>query len=135
MEKVLYTYIWKGQSNFTLEAFISQHRNAFVSMQACAARVQFQLPNEHSRVGYLLEGIKCNDAGLQAAIASVNADTAEDGLRNDFERCAAHLQPYDPVAKKKGASTKRTHAQISEVDVSSTNGGAKVGIGKTGVHF
>jgi hypothetical protein len=27
-ESVLHTRIWKGQSNFTLESFISQHRNA-----------------------------------------------------------------------------------------------------------
>ena len=48
-EQLLHTRIWKGQSNFSLENFISQHRNAYVSMQASAEHVQYQLPNEHSR--------------------------------------------------------------------------------------
>ena len=49
-EQLLHTRLWKGHSNFSLENFISQHRNAFVSMQASAEHVQYQLPNEHSRV-------------------------------------------------------------------------------------
>ena len=53
-EQLLHTRIWKGQSNFSLENFISQHRNAYVSMQASAEHVQYQLPNEHSRVRFLL---------------------------------------------------------------------------------
>ena len=40
--------VWKGQSNFSLEKFIAQHCNAFVSMQACAEHIQYQLPNGHS---------------------------------------------------------------------------------------
>ena len=32
-DNLLHTRIWKQQSNFTLERFIAQHRNAFVSMQ------------------------------------------------------------------------------------------------------
>ena len=42
---LLHTYKWKGQSNLSLENFISQHRNASVSMQQCAIHVEFQLPN------------------------------------------------------------------------------------------
>ena len=35
-EQLLHTRLWKGQSNFTLECFVAQHRNAFVSIPACA---------------------------------------------------------------------------------------------------
>ena len=73
-EQLLHTRIWKGQSNFSLENFISQHRNAYVSMQASAEHVQYQLPNEHSRVGFLLEAIQCSAPGLQAAMASIKTD-------------------------------------------------------------
>jgi hypothetical protein len=73
-EQLLHTREWKGQSNFTLERFIAQHRNAFVSMQAAAEHVTYQLLNEHSRVGYLLDAIQCSDAGLQAAMASIKTD-------------------------------------------------------------
>ena len=40
-EQLLHTHIWKSQSNFLLEHFISQHRNAYVSMSACAEHVQY----------------------------------------------------------------------------------------------
>ena len=121
----------------SLEHFISQHRNAFVSMEACAEHIQYQLPNEHSRVGYLLEAIQCSDAGLQAAMASVKTDTGPNGMRNNFETAAAHLLPYDPVAKKRAAGSKRGASLISGVDGETqvSSAGAKVGIGKTGVHL
>jgi hypothetical protein len=133
--------IWKGQSNFSLEAFISQHRNAFVSMEASAEHVQYQLPNEHSRVGFLLDAIQNSDAGLQAAIASVRTDDGPTGKRNNFEATASHLLPYDPVAKKRLASNKRGSEIISSVSGIEEDGhissikGSKPAIGKTGVHL
>jgi hypothetical protein len=136
-EQLLQTRVWKGQSNFSLENFVSQHRNAFVSMQACAQHVQYQLPNEHSRVGFLLDAIQCSDAGLQAAMASVRTDNGPQGMRNNFETTASHLLPYDPVARKRIATNKRDNSLISGVegDVSAFNANKKLGIGKTGVHF
>jgi hypothetical protein len=139
-EKVLHTAEWKGQSNFSLEKFIAQHRNAFVSLQGAAEHVTYQLPNEHSRVGYLLDAIQCNDAGLQAAMASIKTDQTADGLRNDFEASATHLLPYDPVQKKRndGAGTKRGSADISDMNGEEANVssfGAKKGTGSTGVSF
>ena len=106
-EQLLHTSIWKGQSNFSLENFISQHRNAYVSLQASAEHVQYQLPNEHSRVGFLLEVIQFSDPGLQAAIASIKTDNGLEGMRNNFEAAVAHLLPYDPVAKKRSSGQKR----------------------------
>ena len=108
-EQLLHTRIWKGQSNFSLENFISQHRNAYVSMQASAEHVQYQRPNEHSRVGFLLEAIHCSDAGLQAAMASIKTDNGPDGMRNNFEATATHLLPYDPVAMDKREELHKFH--------------------------
>jgi hypothetical protein len=48
-------------------------------MEACAEHVQYQLPNQHSRVGFLLDAIQNNNAGLQAAIASVRTDDGPHG--------------------------------------------------------
>jgi hypothetical protein len=56
-EQLLHTRMWKGQSNFPLDKSIAQHRNAFVSLQAASEHVTYQLPNEHSRVGFLLTAI------------------------------------------------------------------------------
>ena len=99
-EQLLHTCVRKGQSNFSLEHFISQHRNADVSMSACAEHVQYQLPNEHSHVGFLIDAMQCADAGLQATMASVKTDNGPNGLRSNFERAVSHLLPYNPVAKK-----------------------------------
>ena len=134
-EQLLHTRLRKGQSNFSHENFISQHRNAYVSMQVSAEHVQYQLPNEHSRVGFLLEAIQCSDPGLQAAMTSIKTDNGLEGMRSNFEPTAAHLLPYDPVAKKKSSGQKRGSAQISSVMDTSNATMKKPNIGKTGVHF
>ena len=112
-EQLLHTRFWKGQSNFLHEHFISQHRNAYVSTSACAKHIQYQLPNEHSRVGFLIDAIQCADAGLQAAMASVKTDNGPNGLRSNFARAVSHLLPYDPVAKKQATGIKWGLALIS----------------------
>ena len=84
-------------------------------MQASAEHVQYQLPNKHSRVGFLLKAIQCSDPGLQAAMASIKTDNGPEGMRNNFEATAAHLLPYDPVAKKRSSGQKRGSAQTSSV--------------------
>lgn len=140
-DELLHNREWKGQSNFTLEHFVSQHRNAFVVMEAAAQHVAFQLPNEHTRVGFLLDAIKSSDAGLQAAIASVRTDTGPTGMRNNFESAVSHVLPYDPVAKKRAVySSKHLESNISDVHLDSEESstlveGPKSGIGSTGVHL
>ena len=65
-------------------------------------KITVQLPNDFSRVGYLLDAIDCADPQLQAAMAQVRQDkTPVIGLRNNFnsdtsqaikERC-----PWEPA--------------------------------------
>ena len=72
-------------------------------MQASAEHVQYQLPNEHSRVEFLLEAIQCSDPGLQAAMASIKTDNGLEGMRNNFEATAApmtQLLKRDQVDKR-----------------------------------
>ena len=69
-------------------------------MSACAEHVQYQLPNERSQVGFLIDAIQCADTGLQATMASVKMENGPNGLWNNFERAISHLLPYHPVAKK-----------------------------------
>ena len=69
-------------------------------MQAALEHVNFQIPNEHSRVGYLLTAINWGDAGLQATMASTNNDKTPTGLCNNFEAALSHLLPYDLFPKK-----------------------------------
>ena len=117
-DELLHTRVWKGQSNFSLEKYIAQHRNAYISMQQCVEHVQRQLPNERTRVTYLLDGIQCGDAELQASMALVRNDNAPTGKINDFEATASFLLPSCPIARKRraqGGLNKRTNADISEV--------------------
>ena len=55
---LILTRVWKGQSNFNLEKFISQHRNGYINMCQSAEHVSFQLPNALTRVKSLLKGIQ-----------------------------------------------------------------------------
>jgi hypothetical protein len=59
---------WKGQTSYSLENFVSQHRNAYVTLSQCQTHVQYQLPNENTRVTHLLDNIECHDPPLQAAM-------------------------------------------------------------------
>ena len=110
-------------------------------MSACAEHVQYQLPNEHSRVGLLIDAIQCADAGLQAIMASIKTDNGPYGLQNDFERAVAHLLPYDPVAKKCTTGIECGSALISLAEVENgptttiATNNSKPSIGKTGVHL
>ena len=62
--------------------------------------MHYQLPNEHSRVGFLPEVIQCSDPGLQAAMASIKTDNGLEGMRNKFEATAAHLLPMTQLLKR-----------------------------------
>jgi hypothetical protein len=128
---------WKGNQNVALEKFVAKHRYAYVSLQVCAEHVQYQLPNQHSRVGYILDAIESDDAGLQAAMANVADDTGPGGKRGDFEAAVAYILPKDPVVKRKQdvASGKRNSADISDTTAAVADFGTKAGIGKTGVHL
>ena len=142
-EDMIHNRRWKGSTTFSLEKFIGQHRAAFVSLSQCAEHVPYQLPNELSRVTYLLDNIECLDPPLQAAMALVRNDNGPTGKMNDFEATAAFILPHDPVAKKRtqaATSGKRVAtAEISEATVNKDHTpatGAKVRVGpKTGVEF
>ena len=129
----IHTRKWSGAQNYTLEKFVSQHRTSYISMCQCAEHVDYQLPNELTRVKYLLEGIDNVDPTLQAALALVRADDGPGGKMNDFEAATAFLLPSDPVSTKRG---KKRGAQVSFVaaDVSSSSGKLSRGP-TTGVEF
>ena len=56
-------------------------------------------------------------------------------MRNNFEATAAHLLPYDPVAKKTSSGYTRSSTQISSLMEVSSATTKKPSIGKTGVHL
>ncbi|CAJ1932888.1 unnamed protein product [Cylindrotheca closterium] len=130
---------WKGNGTFPLERFIGGHRNAHQALLTASQHVEYQIPNEHTRIGYLLRALHTTDPGLHATIANIEGNEDPNGPRYSFEECARLLQLADPVAKK----NKRSHAQISDTTVTideSANQTIEIaslrsGIGTTGVHL
>ena len=107
-------------------------------MQACCEHVEYQLPNEHTRVTYLLDGIECSDAPLQAALALVEQDDkTHQGARHNFEKAVVQILPKDPVVKRRLHAAKRPAGEISMTDAAKGGGGGdiKKGIGQSGVHL
>lgn len=104
-------------------------------MSQCATHVNFQLPNENTRVTYLLDAIDCSDAPLQAAMALVRNDTGPTGKMNDFEATASFILPHDPVAKKRNEATKRGGTTANISDTTADDPETRSGIGKTGVEL
>eukprot|EP00957_Ditylum_brightwellii_P028418 2145755-Ditylum_brightwellii.AAC.1 len=93
-----------------------------------------KLPNEFTRVGFLIAGITSSDTGLQAVMTNIksNADPAsETSNRHHFELSANYLQPLRPVLKKFPSGIKRDDIKISAV--SGSWFGTKPSAGKTGV--
>ena len=104
-------------------------------MTAGAEHVDFQLPNEHTRVGYLLEAIESSDATLQAALAAVRSDDGPNGLQNDFEQAVAKLLSADSVARRQASGKKQGAAAISGTHADTNDNTphkSKSSIGKTG---
>ena len=83
-----------------------------------------EVPNEKTRVGYLLDNSKeCPDKDVTAAIVAIRLDNSVGGMRNDFERSVAFLLPTNPV--KKGR--KRDSATVSAVGAGATQATDKRG--------
>ncbi len=123
---------WNGKK-YALEIFIGQHRIKYEQMKEAAQSVQYQLPNEHTRVGYILSAIESDDPSLHAAMAAVDGD---DALRSDFELAAGKLIPKDPYARNQAQKeSKSVSFNISGLDGGKTkDSGSKNGRGKkTGV--
>ena len=85
------------REKYSLELFCSHHRSKHSQLVEAAQHVQFQVPDEHTRVGYLLDNIEHQDADLRAAIAQIrtNAQTT----RDDFEKSVAIILLVDPFIK------------------------------------
>ena len=131
---MLHTRKWKGQSKSPLKKFVQQQKNVYVSMEVCTVHVQYQLPNEHTRVGYFLDALESQQPPLLAAMANIEEDNGGTGKRNNFENAVDYILPKDPVLKRRSTeNNKRTQAQIS--DTNATGFGSKTGIRKTGVHL
>ena len=118
---------WNGRS-YGLEKFTGQHCSYYIALQECQLHVNFQLPTEHTRVGYLLDNITSNDPDLRAALSNIRLN--QNNMRDDFEAAVTHMLPVCPYSKHRNSSrgNDRT-ATISDVTLAGKSSS------KTGVDF
>lgn len=103
---------WNGRQ-YSLEKFTGLHRASFISLEEAALHINFQLPTEHTRVGYLLDNITSVDPDLRAALANVRANT--NNMRNDFEAMVSYILPVCPYAKHRSKNNNNNRdAEISD---------------------
>ena len=87
---------WNGRA-CRLDKFTSSHESSFFQFKEAALHVDFQVPTDHSRFGFLLDNVTNNDPDLKAALASMS--TNADGMRDDFDTSLAFMLPACPCAK------------------------------------
>ena len=80
---------WSGTNNQTLKVNIDRHQLAFVSLLEASDHVSHQLPNDCTRVGYLIDSTTSTDVNVVAALASIRMD--DTGRREDFEEASIFL--------------------------------------------
>lgn len=124
--KFLMNTKWNGRQ-YSLEKFTNLHRSSYVQLEEAQIHVNFQLPTEHTRVGYLLENLNNNDPDLRAAIASVRINT--NNMRSDFEAAVAFLLPVCPYMKHRSSNSGENRANISDATLKGKHHS------KTGVDF
>ena len=53
-------------------------------MHACNEHVKYQLPNDHTSVGYVLDSIETSNAPILSDMANIKEDTTTTGNHNNF---------------------------------------------------
>ena len=124
--KFMINHKWNGKQ-YGLDKFTNLHRTAFVALQEAGIHVNFQLPNEHTRVGYLIDNINNSDPDLRAALASIRANT--NGMRDNFETAVTFMLPVCPYAKHSRNRNNHNNPIISEITLKGKQHS------KTGVDF
>ena len=120
------TATWNGQK-YNLQTYCSQHWAKYQQLVEASEHVEFQVPTEHTRVGYLISNIDCSDAALQAALAKVRTDT--NGSRQNFKQAVNEILPVDPFVKKQASSKTVTNAiSGTEGEAARPKRGPKTGV-------
>ena len=101
--------MWNGKnSRFPLKAHINKHREAHNDFVRASQHVDYDPPNEHTRVTILSKMIITSDQRVIAATTTILASNAK---RNDFELAAEFLLLADP--QKQGDDNE--HQRISAI--------------------
>ena len=127
---VLQTRTWSGTTSVTLLQHTSMQRKAFIQLSEAGEHVPTELPNDRTRVTYLLDSLKTDNPKMLAGTAAIEQD--ELGKRVHFENTVTFLLPFDPVVAK-NAKAKGLGVNVSGTAADTPANGATVG--KTGVEL
>ena len=88
--KFLMNTKWTGKV-YSLEKFTGLHRSKFVQLEECQIHVNFQLPSEFTRAGFLLDHAISKDPDLVAALGSIRLGINE--MRENFDTAVTFVLP------------------------------------------
>ena len=113
---------WNGRQ-YSLEKFTNLHWSNFIQLQEYQLHINFQLPTEHTGVGYLeVDIIHFIPDLLRAALDNICSDQA--GMRSNFEASVECILSVCPYTKHKSSSQKGPHTTISDITSRCKNSGA-----------
>lgn len=119
---------------YSLQKHVAKFQVAFSQLQLANEQpgINVTIPNDQSKIQYLLQSIKCDDVGLKSRMEIVQSSQA---MNNSFDQTAQYLSETYPVflcSIKQGGgrsgSNKSKNATTSQLNL-------KQGVGKTGVEF
>ena len=115
---------WNGK-DYSLEVFCSHHRSKHSQLVESSLHFQYQVPDEHTRVVYLIDNIEHQDVDLRAVIAQIRTNSS--GTRNDFDRSVSILLSVDPYTKTP-PNKKQVTFDISSVEATKFARGRSTGV-------
>ena len=95
--EVYETAKFTGTGNtYSLRKHVSRFRVAFSQLQLANEQpgVSVTIPNDQTKVRYLLKSIECDNVGLKSRMEIVRSN---DEMKNNFNQMAQYLQEADPV--------------------------------------
>ena len=131
---------WNGKNiRFTLKMHIAKHRDAHNELVRASQFVQYEVPNDHTRVSRLLKSITSKDGAILAAITHIQGTPL---MRDNFEQAADFLLLTAPAPKeimKRYRISALASSNDDEGEDAPHNGSGKNkkngGIGKSGVEL
>ena len=93
---------WTGTTNQTLKAHIDRHITSFVAMTEASDHVSYQIPNDRTRVGYLIASITSAETNVVSAPSSICMDDM--GRRENFETASVFLAKICLMVSTKGGA-------------------------------
>ena len=79
---------WNGR-NYSLEKYVSNHRQAHEDLADCSAHITVSVPDASQRVEFLIVSINCQDGTLHATFSLIRSDV--NSMQSDFEKSASVL--------------------------------------------